>query len=504
MASGDYLVGEWRFSPVCGEITPRAAGGKGARLEPKVAAVLVCLLEAAGEVVAKDDLMAAVWPDTFVGESAVFRHVSELRRALGDDARAPRYIETVPKRGYRLTAPVARIAPPPPQATDYAPQPAPTGAAPPREAAWRHAAAAAAVVVVALVLIVGLTRAPGPEPGPSLPRSTPRATPLPQHSGDPVGFETLAFARLFEDRVDCASYGKALELLESALARDDAFLPAYENVIDVSVASAVLGCTPTRVAMQRLEETLDAARLRGLDPARSHRARGHIALWAGWNPEVAVREFVRTRALMPADGERRDVGYAAALAASGRRSAALAEARRALAEEPTHPGTNWALATLLFFDHRIDDAVAQLDHTLELHPGFAPAQNLRALIELRSGDVQAARRTVGASPGPAAGGDRFATVPALVLAAAGDDEAARAARADWERRAHDGWAPPTAMALLYEGLGEREQAVQWLRRAVEEGDAWVIFLPIDPSFAPLRDDPSFRSLLAGVRVGRER
>src|SRR5262245_56478577 len=78
---------------------------------PKVLDTLVILVEANGRLVAKDALMQRLWPDTVVEEVNLARNVSLLRRALADrDGRD--YIETVPKSGYRFTAPVARIEAP--------------------------------------------------------------------------------------------------------------------------------------------------------------------------------------------------------------------------------------------------------------------------------------------------------------------------------------------------------------------------------------------------------
>ncbi|HYL05711.1 MAG TPA: winged helix-turn-helix domain-containing protein [Thermoanaerobaculia bacterium] len=82
----------------------------GVQVEPKVMEVLVCLARHAGRVVSKDELVREVWEGRFVSDDVVWRSVRELRRALGDEARAPRFIETIPKRGYRLLAPVAEIA----------------------------------------------------------------------------------------------------------------------------------------------------------------------------------------------------------------------------------------------------------------------------------------------------------------------------------------------------------------------------------------------------------
>jgi TolB-like protein/DNA-binding winged helix-turn-helix (wHTH) protein/Flp pilus assembly protein TadD len=80
------------------------------KLTPKALAVLCLLVTRPGQVVTKDELFQTVWPDVVVGDDALTSCVQELRRALGDDARNPRYIETVHRRGFRFIAPVAAPA----------------------------------------------------------------------------------------------------------------------------------------------------------------------------------------------------------------------------------------------------------------------------------------------------------------------------------------------------------------------------------------------------------
>ncbi len=75
-------------------------------LAPKPFEVLCCLVERAGELVTKDELLDAVWPSLHVSESSLSVAMNALRSALGDDRQAPQYIETVTRRGYRLLAPV--------------------------------------------------------------------------------------------------------------------------------------------------------------------------------------------------------------------------------------------------------------------------------------------------------------------------------------------------------------------------------------------------------------
>ena len=70
-------------------------------LEPKAFDVLVFLIEHRGRLVGKDELLDAVWKDATVTPNAMTRVIAQLRKAIGDDAKEARYIETMPTRGYR-------------------------------------------------------------------------------------------------------------------------------------------------------------------------------------------------------------------------------------------------------------------------------------------------------------------------------------------------------------------------------------------------------------------
>src|SRR5262245_52718781 len=75
-------------------------------LMPKPFAVLTYLVEHSERLVTHDELVAAIWPDTYVQPEVLRRYILEIRRVLGDSAEAPRYIQTFPKRGYQFIAPV--------------------------------------------------------------------------------------------------------------------------------------------------------------------------------------------------------------------------------------------------------------------------------------------------------------------------------------------------------------------------------------------------------------
>ena len=101
-----YCFGPFRLDP--GECL-LILDGKSVSLAPKAFEVLLVLVENAGHLVDKDDLMKRLWPGTFVEEANVAKHVSLLRRILSEATNGREYIETVPKRGYRFVAEVREV-----------------------------------------------------------------------------------------------------------------------------------------------------------------------------------------------------------------------------------------------------------------------------------------------------------------------------------------------------------------------------------------------------------
>ena len=101
-----YDFGAFRLDPV--EHTLLSAGTR-VPLTPKAFETLLALVENAGHVLEKDDLLKRVWPDTFVEEGTLARNISTLRKAMGDDPEGKTYIETIPRRGYSFVAPVRRV-----------------------------------------------------------------------------------------------------------------------------------------------------------------------------------------------------------------------------------------------------------------------------------------------------------------------------------------------------------------------------------------------------------
>jgi Tol biopolymer transport system component/DNA-binding winged helix-turn-helix (wHTH) protein len=152
-----YEFGNARLDPT--RMTLIVAG-RPVALEPKSFDVLMFLVEHRDRLIGKDELLETVWIDTFVTPNVLTRAVAQLRKALGDDVREPRYIETVAKRGYRFIAPVVTL--PPGRADGHATKPPPawTASSPPTPPAavkrsWRRATSLRALAVVALGAAVG-------------------------------------------------------------------------------------------------------------------------------------------------------------------------------------------------------------------------------------------------------------------------------------------------------------------------------------------------------------
>ena len=100
-------MGRWSVQPSLNRI---GEAGTFRHLEPQVMDLLAFLASTGGRVVSKDEIIDAVWQGRFIADATLTRSIADLRRALGDDQRSHQYIETIPKRGYRLVAPTSSPA----------------------------------------------------------------------------------------------------------------------------------------------------------------------------------------------------------------------------------------------------------------------------------------------------------------------------------------------------------------------------------------------------------
>lgn len=448
-----FRVGPWQADPATNRLGRR---GESVRIEPKVMDLLVALSARAGEVVSREELLASVWQGAFVSDHVLTTAVYQLRRALGDDARAPRFVEAVPKRGYRLVAAVGPADESRPAGTP----PASDRPRPARPVARRGTALAAALALAAL----GLARVDGPPgatggspaglyPGAGVPRA---------EAAVRAGWQLL-------DRTGPEAASRALDLFERAAALDPADPLARSGLAEALVRARLLGLRTGPEVLDRARAAAEAGV--ALDPERAagHRALA-LALLAEWDFAGAEASLDRARALAP-DDPRVLALLAQVHFVAGRREAALAAMERARTLAPASPS--------------IQTLAGHLAAALG-SPGLAGRAYARALV-LDPGAEEPARG-----------------LAKLRSAAADAQEAppldAREVLARLTPKLAEGPVPPSHVASLYAEIGAEAEALEWLDRAFRSRDPGVFFLRYDSRWEPFRDHPRVRSLLA--RLGR--
>lgn len=139
-----FRVGNWMVDPVARSFSD---GKDTLRVDPKAIDLLELLASRPGEVVTRDEIFDAIWPNVIVGEDTLAKTISRLRKALGDQAVNARYIETVPKRGYRLIADLSTLEP-----------------MEPANSLWLWIGAAAAVLVLPVLFFFAFPSAEAKDP----------------------------------------------------------------------------------------------------------------------------------------------------------------------------------------------------------------------------------------------------------------------------------------------------------------------------------------------------
>ncbi|HSR52596.1 MAG TPA: winged helix-turn-helix domain-containing protein [Acidobacteriota bacterium] len=463
----DFRLGDWLVEPRTGRLT----GPEGERrLEPKVMEVLVYLAHEEGVPASREEIVKAVWGDVAVDDSGLFRYISQIRAALGDDARRPVYVETLPKRGYRLLMPV--------RFSDAEPRKVESSRSRPRSPWSRLSWIGAALAGLALVLYSLFQPRLAPPPMPGTESQTPA------HG---VSADTLRVLRLgdyLEDRVTCDAYRKARSAFRKVT---DEHPHALFELIELNMAASVLGCWPGREAYAEIERL---ARHPSLPQAERGVAMAGLALFRDRDPAAA--DGYLSRALDSSPRLKQDQLLPALIRGlSGDFSSAVAEAGMIVDGTPPHPGRHWTLGVLLYFSRRYPQAISHFRQMEELFPAFQPAQAMLALSLLKNREYQEALRTAdGMSQAPDPG-SRFALIPGYVYGMAGEKKKAAEFARRWQDRARGQWVSPLGLALLSHAVGDDHQALDRLQQAYKEGDPWLVLLKVDPTFDSIRDlEPS--------------
>ncbi|HEX4959404.1 MAG TPA: winged helix-turn-helix domain-containing protein [Thermoanaerobaculia bacterium] len=464
---GRFLFDDFELRADSGELFRY---GVPVKLQPQPARVLELLALHAGEVVTREELRRHLWgEDTFVDfEHGLNFSIRQLRRTLGDSAEVPRFVETVPRRGYRFLVPVRFEAAP-------LPRDRPAG---------RSFRAVKAVTLLALLSCLS-----GPQP-PQPPRNSPT---LP---GVPAAARQAYFEGRYLTRPEAspAEVEKGVAAFQRASLLAPRFAPAFTGLARAEM----------RVGKHPAEKfpVAEAAARRAIsiDPRQ---AEAHLVL-----AQVFIRELDVVRA-----GQEIDLALAAKpaladaqalradyLAVLGRHDEALAAAERSRELDPESKVTSPDLLCYHFLlARRWDEAILCGERIVALLPAadydarFARIWVLYAAW--RKGDL----------------GKALATARVLAASFEGTFPVPRRLRNlrdfwEWDLARLGAYArqsplSPARLALDYAALGERDRALALLEQSIQQRDSWfLLFLGADPRVDPLRGDPRFEKLLRRIGI----
>ena len=378
----------WTLTRASGELV---RDGKTQRLPPQPLALLLELLDHAGDVVTRDAIVKLLWPRGIVDfDNSLNAVVRKLRVVLGDDSETPRYIETLPRIGYRF---VGRIEGAPVSAPAAVAAPtataAPSAALPPRRfwASPAYAVIAMAVIAAGVGLWVNWrarTIAPVAAPPTAKADST-----TPQRTTNERAYELYLQGKFNRSRRDTQAIGLAIENFQAAIKEDPYYADAWAALAESYSGAAMTQVSPTSSTYEQARGA--ALRAMELDDklGHGHTALAHINLMYDRDLVKAEAELKLGLAL---DSEYSRNWHTLALlrAFQGRLPEAMDAMRRAREIEPTALLYSSNYGLLLYQARRYDEAIAQAKALLGSQPRLDQARSLLIRALVAKGDAQGA------------------------------------------------------------------------------------------------------------------
>jgi DNA-binding winged helix-turn-helix (wHTH) protein/Flp pilus assembly protein TadD len=450
-------------------------------LPPKAFDLLLVLLEQPGHLLEKEFLLNAVWPDSFVEENNLADNISRLRKALGEGEQGRKFIETVPRRGYRFVAEVKEIneveaAVAPPAELAVTPLPMRNTALPPRRRRTEVLLIAFGFLALAF-LGLGLYL---------------RFKPAARAEVEQLEFKGNFYISRWTD----AEIRKGIEYYQRAIALAPHSASAYDGLSNGWILLSDMHLSP-REAMPKAQAA--NAQAFQLDETffLAHVGRGVIKTQYEWDWVGAEQEFKRALTLAPDFGPAHQL-YGWYLIALGRLAEAQVEMKWAVDAAPQDEYSLWQLGLAFYFARQYEQAIEQYRRALGVEPksywphlllGWAYEQ--QGKFAEASAELQQARLLNDSPQALAALGHAYAV--------AGQRAEAQQVLAELQALAQYKYVSPYDIAALYAGLGQPEQTLAWLEKAYADRSGWMaLWLKVDPKFDGLRVDERFRDLLQRI------
>ena len=294
------------------------------------------------------------------------------------------------------------------------------------------------------------------------------------------------------------SLKKSIDFFEEALKHDSNYAQAYTGLADTYATLAFLDFMAPHEAYPKAKEAASHALALDAKLAEAHTSLGLIKFQYDWDWNGSEAEFREAIRLNPNYAPAHHF-FADYLKAMGRFDEALVEIKKAQELDPLSLAINTGVGHVLYLSGKYDKAIEQYRKAVELDPGFVVTHVWFGRPYLEKGmfaeaiaELEIAVRLSGES-----------TVALAMLghglASAGRRDETMRILENLKERSRSQYVPSYWIAVIYNGLRDREQTVAWMRKAFEERSSWLVWSNVEPRFAWLRDYPDFASLMRAMK-----
>ncbi|HMF99854.1 MAG TPA: tetratricopeptide repeat protein, partial [Gemmatimonadaceae bacterium] len=288
---------------------------------------------------------------------------------------------------------------------------------------------------------------------------------------------------------------EGIKYFEEAIALDPTYALAYTGLADSYSLHIDYRNVPTHEGHQHAK--FYARKAIELDDtlAEAHASLAWSLFIYDWDWDAAAREFRRAIELDPHYAAAHQ-WYAFMLASQEKFDEALLEAHTAQENDPSSVSVRRSLGYCYLYARKYEQAHYHLDRAIAMNPTAEETYRIQGLILTLQKQFPAAERALreALALAPECGSYTKATL-AYSLADAGDPSYARQVAAELDERLKSEYVSPVELALVYIALGDKEKALDWTERALDERRGWVAYLRVHPVVDSLRSEPRFDALL---------
>lgn len=309
----------------------------------------------------------------------------------------------------------------------------------------------------------------------------------------PDAYEAYLKGRYFWNKRTEKGIEKGLQYFRQAIALDPKFAEAYVGIADCYGILAFYAVLPPREAFPAAREAAKRALELDNGLAEAHTTMGFINFYYDWNGAEATKEFQRSLANNPNYATAHS-WFGVSLAAKGNYAEADAEAQRAMEEDPLSPiiasNAGWAVS----LSGNADKAIEILKKAIEIDPNFARAHLRLGRAYEQKQQYEAAISEFEQAVRLSDGEPCYKGSLGHAYAISGQIDRARQLLEALQKPTEKKYVPSYAIALIYAGLSDKDNAVTWLQRAYEDRSTGMAFLRTDPELSNLHSDPRFEDL----------